>query len=147
MNPIILYDGVCALCNHLVRFVLERDRRDEFHFAAIQSNVARAILERHGVNPDALDTVYLVLDYGQPTEQLASRSQAVALVCAKLKGVWRLCARVMTILPPRLRDWAYDFMAAHRYRWFGKYRACPLPRAEERHKFLDLNSADAASPQ
>ena len=146
-NPIILYDGVCGLCNRFVQFVLKRDRGDEFRFAAIQSVFARRILERHRINPDAVDTVYVVLDCDQPSEQLTSRSNAVAAVCARLGGIWGLGAKFMYIFPGPVRDWAYGVIAGHRYRWFGKYESCPLPKSEDRHKFLDVVSAEGAPPQ
>jgi len=90
LSPILLYDGVCGLCNRFVQFILRHDRRDQFRFAALQSNFARAILHRHGLSPDALDTVYLVFDYGQASERLLSRNDAATAVLKALGGVWRL---------------------------------------------------------
>jgi predicted DCC family thiol-disulfide oxidoreductase YuxK len=135
-NPIILYDGVCGLCNRFVQFVLRHDHKDHFQFAALQSNFARAILERHGLNPDVLDTVYLVFDYGQSNEHLFSRNEAASGVLKELGGVWRFWARLLDILPKRFRDWRYNLVARNRYRFFGKYEACPLPKEKDRHKFL-----------
>jgi len=135
-NPIILYDGVCGLCNRFVQFVLRHDDKDRFHFAALQSNFARAILERHGLNPDLLDTVYLVFDYGQSNEHLFSRNEAASGVLKELGGVWRFWATLLDILPERFRDWRYNLVARNRYRFFGKYEACPLPKEKDRHKFL-----------
>jgi predicted DCC family thiol-disulfide oxidoreductase YuxK len=135
-NPIILYDGVCGLCNRFVQFVLKRDRKDRFRFAALQSNFARTILERHGLNPDRLDTVYLVLDSGLPSEHLLSRNEAAAAVLKELGGFWRFWARLLDFLPKRFRDWRYALVARNRYRFFGKYEACPLPKEKDRHKFL-----------
>jgi predicted DCC family thiol-disulfide oxidoreductase YuxK len=146
LNPIILYDGVCGLCNRFVQFVLRHDRKDRFRFAALQSNFARTILERHSLNPEALDTVYLVLDYGQSTEdcgqsseRLLSRNEAASAVLKELGGVWRLWAKVLDFLPKRFRDWRYGLVARNRYRFFGKYEICPLPDPRNRHKFLDLS--------
>ena len=136
-NPIILYDGVCALCNGLVRFVLKRDRADWFRFASLQSNLAREILSRHGLNPDDLDTFYLVLENGQPGEQILSRSDAAMRVLAELKGWPSVVAALMKIVPRFLRDFVYKLVARSRYRLFGKYDVCPLPAPGDRHKFLD----------
>ena len=138
-HPVLLYDGVCGLCNRFVRFVLKRDRRDRFRFAALQSSFARVVLERHGLNPDVLDTVYLVLDYGQSSERLLSRNDAATAALEGLGGFWRFWARFLGLLPKSFRDWRYNVIARNRYRFFGKHESCPLPDPKDRHKFLDLN--------
>jgi predicted DCC family thiol-disulfide oxidoreductase YuxK len=137
-NPILLYDGVCGLCNRFVRFILKRDHDDRFRFAALQSNFARTILERYGLNPDVLDTVYLVFDYAQPNERLLARNEAATAVLRELGGFWRFWAGVLDVLPQRFRNWRYALVARNRYRFFGKYEACPLPQEKDRHKFLGL---------
>ena len=137
-NPIILYDGVCGLCNRFVQFVLKRDRRDRFRFAALQSNFAREILRRHDMNPDSLDTVYLVLEHGQVSERLLVRNDAVTAVLEELGGIGRVWAKLLGLLPKAVRDWRYDLVARNRYRIFGKHKSCPLPDPKDRHKFLDL---------
>ena len=134
MNPIILYDGVCGLCNRFVQFVLRHDRKDQFRFAPLQSNFARTILERHSLNPEVLDTVYVVFDYGQSSERLLSRSEAASAVLKELGGVWRLWAKLLDFLPKRFRDWRYALVARNRYRFFGKYETCPLPDPRDRDK-------------
>ena len=98
-NPIILYDGVCGLCNRLIQFVVKRDRSDCFRFAALQSDFAGRVLQRHSVNPQILDTMYLLLNYSQPEERLASRSDAGIQVLAELGGVWRALASIGQFLP------------------------------------------------
>jgi predicted DCC family thiol-disulfide oxidoreductase YuxK len=141
-NPIIFYDGVCRLCNRFVRFVLKRDRKDYFRFAAVQSHFARDVLQRHDVDPNVLDTVYLVLDHDQPTESLLARNDAVASVLKALGGFWRLWAKLLDFVPRSVRDWQYNLIARNRYRFFGKYVSCPLPDSKDRHKFLDMAPAD-----
>ena len=136
-NPILLYDGVCGLCNRFVRFILKRDHKDHFRFAALQSNFARAILERHGLNPDLLDTTYLVFDYGLTSERLLSRNEAATAVLKELGGFWRVWAGLLDLFPRRFRDRRYNLVASNRYRFFGKYDACPLPKEKDRRKFLD----------
>ena len=138
-HTIVLYDGVCGLCNRLVRFILKRDRRDHFRFAALQSNFANAILQRHGKNPDLLDTVHVVFDYQEPSERLLTKDDAVVAVLQQLGGIWRIWAGVFRLFPRRFRDWQYNLIAGNRYRFFGKYDACPLPDPNVRHKFLDLS--------
>ena len=137
-NPIILYDGVCGLCNHLIQFVLKRDRNDRFRFAALQSEFAGDVLRRHGVNPALLDTVYLLLNYSQPEERLSSRSDAGIQVLAELGGVWRALASIVKHLPRWIRDKIYTLIARNRYQLFGKYQTCQIPDEKYRRKFLDL---------
>ena len=135
-KPIILYDGVCGLCNCFVQFVLKRDHKDQFLFAALQSKFAHTVLERHGLNPDMLDTVYLVLDYGQPSETLLSRNDAATAVLKELGTFWRMWAKLLDSLPKKSRDWRYALVARNRYRFFGKYETCPLPLEKDSHKFV-----------
>jgi predicted DCC family thiol-disulfide oxidoreductase YuxK len=137
-NPIILYDGVCGLCNRLNQFVLKRDRNDRFRFAALQSEFARRVLERHGVNPQVLDTMYLLLNYSQPDERLVARSDAAVRILGELGGAWLALAAVMRSLPRWFQDKAYNLIARNRYQLFGKYQTCQIPNERYRSKFLDL---------
>jgi len=137
-HPIILYDGVCGLCDRLVQFFLKRDRDDRFRFAALQSAFARAILQRHGLNADLLDTFHLVFDYGESSERVLARSDAVSAALDQLGGSWRILAKVFDLFPRRFRDWQYNLIARNRYQLFGKRDACTLPDPKVRHKFLDL---------
>jgi predicted DCC family thiol-disulfide oxidoreductase YuxK len=137
-NQIILYDGVCGLCNRFVQSVLKRDHDDRFRFASLQSPFARTILARHGAALDELDTVYTVLNYDQPAEKLTSRSDAAIAILSELGDFWRGIGVASAILPKWLRDWAYGLIARNRYRIFGKYDQCPLPEERYRHKFLDM---------
>ena len=137
-TALILYDGVCGLCNRGVRFVLKRDRKGVFRFAALQSSTGRSILARHGIELDALDTFYVVSDFGMAGERTLSRSAAALYIAARLGGVWKAAA-VFRILPSWLRDLAYDFIARNRYRIFGRYDTCPLPEERYRHRFIDVS--------
>jgi predicted DCC family thiol-disulfide oxidoreductase YuxK len=135
-NPVILYDGVCGLCNRLVQFVLKRDKRDYFRFASLQSDWSSSLLQRHNLDPHDLDTVYLVIDHGEATERLLARSDAILFLLGKLGGIWKLAA-FGKILPRFLRELAYKLVARNRYRVFGKYESCLLPEPKHRTKFLD----------
>ena len=137
-NPIILYDGICGLCNRLNQFVLKRDRNDRFRFAALQSEFAGRALQRHGVNPQVLDTMYLLSNYSQPDERLAARSEAAVLILGELGGVWRALAGMMQLLPRWFRNKAYNLIARNRYQIFGKFQTCQIPDERDRSKFLDL---------
>jgi predicted DCC family thiol-disulfide oxidoreductase YuxK len=133
---LLLYDGVCGLCDRLVQFVLRHDRRDRFRFAALQSQLASGLLRGYGRNAGDLDTVYVVARYGEPDAALLSKGRAVLFAVAALGGVWRL-ASLLRVLPTWLLDFGYDQIARRRYRWFGRYDACPLPTPATRAKFLD----------
>jgi|SRR5215467_7568239 len=136
-NPILLYDGVCGLCNRLLQFVLKRDCNDRFRFASLQSTFATRVLGRHGVSPTDLDTMYVVLDFGQPGERLLSRSDAGLLILRELKGLWKVGAILGSGIPHGIRNWLYNRVARNRYSVFGKFDACPLPDPKHSNKFLD----------
>jgi predicted DCC family thiol-disulfide oxidoreductase YuxK len=136
-NPILLYDGVCGLCDRLVQFVLKRDARGKFRFAALQSEFAARVLRRHDVKPEELDTVYMVLDFELSGERLTARSDATICIFRELGGFWGVMAGLMRLVPRALRDWGYNRVARNRYRVFGKYDACVLPGEKYRERFLD----------
>lgn len=136
-NPVVLYDGVCGLCNGLVQFILKRDVENRFRFASLQSDFAATLLQRHGADSRELDTFYVVIDYGQPRERVLMRSDAILHVVNTLGGIWKL-AGVGRILPKVLRDGMYKVVARNRYRVFGKHESCMLPSPEHRAKFLDV---------
>ncbi len=136
-NPIVLYDGVCGLCNRLVQFLLKHDRHDRLRFASLQSDFAAAVLTRHGVDATDLDTVQVVENYNEHDENLLQRSDAILRAGIELGGFWKLTAKLGKIVPKTLRDVIYRFVARNRYRVFGKYGTCLLPEPKHRAKFLD----------
>jgi len=133
---VILYDGVCGLCHRLVQFVLARDHRGAFRFAPLQGAFARAVLLRHGKDPDDLDTVYLVIDPDLPSERLLWAGRAVVAILRRLGGAWRL-AGVLAVLPAGALDAAYRVISTRRYRWFGKLDQCALPAPELHERFIE----------
>ena len=133
----MLYDGVCGLCNHLVQFLLKRDKNDRFRFASLQSEFAQTLMMKHGVDPHDLDTVYAVKDHGRSNETLLARSDAILFMLQQLGGVWKLTA-VGRVLPKAFRDAVYKIVARNRYRVFGKHESCMLPEPKHRSKFLDV---------
>jgi predicted DCC family thiol-disulfide oxidoreductase YuxK len=135
--PILLYDGVCGLCNRFVQLILRRDRSAIFQFASLQSPLAAGILARHGADPNHLDTVYVVLNHELAHESLLARSDAVLFVLRHLGGVWRAAADLIQLALRIVRDWAYNVIARNRYRIFGRSEMCPLPRKQDRVRFLD----------
>jgi predicted DCC family thiol-disulfide oxidoreductase YuxK len=136
-NTLVLYDGVCGLCNGLNQFLLKRDPNDHFRFASLQSEFAASLLKRFDIKAVDLDTVYVVADYAQPGERLLARSDAILHILGRLGGVWGLL-RVGRALPKSLRDALYNVVARNRYRVFGKYDVCLMPEERHRKKFVDL---------
>jgi predicted DCC family thiol-disulfide oxidoreductase YuxK len=136
-HPVLLYDGVCGLCNRLVQFVLKHDAYDHFRFAWLQGDFAAKVLSRHGVSPQQLDTMYVVSSPGLPEERLVARSDAVVVMLGELGGRWTVLAWTLAVFPSALRDWGYNLVARNRYRIFGKYNSCPLPEPRHMRKFLD----------
>ena len=137
-NPIILYDGVCGLCNSLVQFLLKRDTQGRLRFASLQSDFAAKVLQRHGFDPKDLDTMHLVENYEQADERVLQRSNAILRAGRELGGLWSALAAAGRIVPRPLRDVFYGLVASNRYRVFGKYETCMLPDPNQRSRFLDV---------
>ena len=136
MADIVLYDGVCGLCNGLNRFILERDPGARFQFASLQSPYARELLARHGKDARDLDTFYVLVDAHAPGERLLARAEAVTHVLGELGAGWALVARLLGTLPAPVRDRGYGLIARNRYRLFGRYDTCLLPSPENRQRFI-----------
>jgi predicted DCC family thiol-disulfide oxidoreductase YuxK len=136
-HPILLYDGVCGLCNRFVQFILRRDADAVFRFGSLQSPLARQILARHGADPADLDTVYVVLSYDLPDERLLPRSDAVIFILRKLGARRHTLGHLLQLVPRPLRDWGYRIVARNRYRIFGRSEICMLPAPEYRDRFMD----------
>jgi len=134
---LVLYDGVCALCNRLNNFVLPRDSRGVFDFASLQSAVGRSALQRFGRNPDDLNTFYLVTNYRSESSALLSKASAALFVMKKLGDPWRWLG-LLGVFPSALLDRVYDLTARYRYRLFGRYESCLMPSGEYKKRFIDL---------
>jgi predicted DCC family thiol-disulfide oxidoreductase YuxK len=134
---LVLYDGVCGLCNRLNNFVLPRDNRGVFDFASLQSVVGRSALQRFGKNADDLNTFYLVTNYRTESPVLLSKVSAALFVMRKLGAPWR-CLGLFGVFPSALLDRVYDLTARYRYRLFGRYESCLMPSAEYKKRFIDL---------
>ncbi len=130
-DPVMLFDGVCHLCNSSVGFVIRRDPRAGVHFLPVQSPRGREIYRSHGHDPDQPDTI-LWMTGGQ----VLSRSDAIMAIGKHLGFPWSL-AVVGRVLPRRTRDWLYDFIAKRRYRWFGRSSTCMVPTPGIRARFLE----------
>jgi predicted DCC family thiol-disulfide oxidoreductase YuxK len=137
-NPIVLYDGICGLCNRLNQFILRHDHEAIFRFASLQSVLAAKILSRCRASASDLDTVYVVVNADQPDEHLLSRSDAIIFILKHLGVAWRVPAAFYGVLPKFLRDWLYNCIARNRYRVFGRFETCPIPSPATRGRFLDI---------
>ena len=137
-RPIVYYDGLCGLCDGFARFVVARDRLGRYRFAPLQGETARTRLGSD-LQLDALRTVMLEDDPAlRPigtTEGIRVKSDAVLAILAGLGHGWGV-VRVLRIFPRPIRDWVYDFIARHRFRWFGKREECRVPTREERDRLL-----------
>ena len=134
---LLLYDGVCGLCNRVTQFVLRRDPAGLFDFASLQSETGRAFLRRSGRHPGDLDTLFVVADYRSDSRRVLSKSDASLFIAESVGGPWRIFT-VLRALPAAVRDFFYDLIARSRYRIFGRYETCPIPSAEDRQRFIDL---------
>jgi predicted DCC family thiol-disulfide oxidoreductase YuxK len=134
---LIFYDGVCGLCDRWVQVVMAHDAADRFCFAPLQGKLAAELLGRYGRSASDLDTVYVVTDHRQAGEALLWRGRAVVFVLRRLDGPWGLVGRLLALFPAGLADRGYRFIAARRYRWFGRFESCRLPDARQRAKFLE----------
>jgi predicted DCC family thiol-disulfide oxidoreductase YuxK len=133
---LVLYDGVCGLCNHLLQFLFRHDRRGAFCFASLQSATGRAMLARYGGNPDEPDSFHVVADFQAPSARAIRKSDAAVFVASQLGWPWR-GLRVAGRLPTPFRDFLYDVVARNRYRIFGRYEQCLVPSDEMRSRFVD----------
>ncbi len=134
---LILYDGVCGLCNRLNQFVLLRDTRAVFAFASLQSPTARSVLQQLGGNAEGLNTVYVVVNYRSKSPALLSKAGAASFVLRTL-GIRGPLSWAFRVLPDGLLKLGYDLIARNRYRVFGQSETCIMPSAEFRKRFIDL---------
>ena len=134
-NPVIFYDGVCGLCDRLVRFVLKHDQRGFFRFAALQGHFAAKALAHHGKNAALLEAMCVIAGEKSRPEELLCKSDAAIFVLRQLNWPWK-AAVLLKIVPRGLRDRAYDWIARRRYRIFGKLERCRVPSEAERARFI-----------
>jgi predicted DCC family thiol-disulfide oxidoreductase YuxK len=129
-REIVVFDGVCGFCSRSVQFIINRDPARRYGFAPMQSAPGRALLERHGLDPD--DPLSMLLVDG---ERAWKDSDAVLRIASRFGGAWRLAA-ILRWAPRSLRDAMYRGFARNRYRWFGRRDACMVPIAADRERFL-----------
>lgn len=131
-KKIILFDGFCNLCNSSVQYVIKHDKKDIFRFVSIQSELGQKIVKHIGINPIHIDSIVLY----EPGISYYYKSTAALEIAKGLSGVFTL-ATFFIILPTRIRDLIYDYVAKNRYKWYGKKESCMIPTLELKGKFLD----------
>ena len=137
---LLLFDGVCHLCDGVVGFLLPRDPAGRLHYGPIQSELGARLYREHGLDPERPDTLLLLTPRGA-----FRRSDAVLEIARLLGGAWRLLL-LLKVVPRPLRDAAYDALARRRYRWFGRASACLLPRPGWRDRFVEGTFPTCAPP-
>ncbi len=130
-HPILLFDGVCNLCNGSIQFIIPRDPAGKMRFAPLQSELGQRVREATGLSPDDLETVVLV-DNGMAY----TKSDAAIRVAEHLGGVFRLLS-LGRLVPRGVRDHIYDFVAANRYDWFGRKDQCMIPDDDVSDRFIE----------
>ena len=131
-KKIILFDGVCNLCNDSVLKVIKYDKKNTFLFTALQSETGEKILEELGINTEEVDSIILY----DPKKSYHIKSSAAFTVMNDYGGLWKL-TQIFRILPAAFNNIFYDFIARNRYKWFGKKESCMIPTPELKAKFLD----------
>jgi predicted DCC family thiol-disulfide oxidoreductase YuxK len=143
---LLLYDGVCGLCDRTIRFVLPRDPRGHFRFAALQSALGREQLVRHGRDPDVLTTFFVIENFRSATPRLVAGSRAAFFVLERLKGPWKY-AGIARVLPNFVLEAAYSLIARNRYWLFGRLDRCLLPESNHIDRFVEVQAQVDVGPQ
>ena len=131
-KKIILFDGVCNLCDSSVQYVIKHDKKDVFRFVSLQSELGQKILNHIGINPKHIDSIVLY----EAGISYYYKSTAALEIAKGLSGIFTL-ATVFKILPAGIRDFIYDYVAKHRYKWYGKKESCMIPTSKLKSKFLE----------
>ena len=129
-HKIVLFDGVCNLCNGAVIFMIGKDKDDRFRFTSLQEETGQAITQKYGIDTKKIDSIILI-DNGKAYV----KSTAALRIALYLKGMWPLLHGLL-IFPGFIRDFVYDIIAKYRYKWFGKKESCMIPTPELKSKFI-----------
>ncbi|MCW2118366.1 thiol-disulfide oxidoreductase DCC family protein [Flavobacterium sp. 7A] len=130
-KKIILFDGVCNLCNNAVNYIITHDKKDVFRFVAIQSNLGKEIIAYIGIDTSKIDSIILYL----PQKAYYYKSQAALKIAADLSSFLPVIG-VFQFIPTVISNWIYDYIAKNRYHWFGKKESCMIPTPALKSKFL-----------
>ncbi|MFH6996500.1 thiol-disulfide oxidoreductase DCC family protein [Flavobacterium sp. FlaQc-57] len=130
-KKIILFDGVCNLCNSAVQFIIKNDKKDIYRFAALQSDLGKEICNYIGIDQNKIDSIILY----NPGVAYYYKSSAVLEISKDLGGIYSLLT-IFKILPEKLRNYTYDYIAKNRYKWYGKKESCMITTPELKAKFI-----------
>lgn len=130
-SKIILFDGICNLCNSTVQFIIEKDKKNQFRFASLQSDFGQDFLKSKQLNPKVFSSLILI-----DGEKFYTRSDAALRIGKELNGFYKYTG-IFLIVPKFIRNFVYDFVAKNRYKWFGKQESCWIPSPELKQKFID----------
>lgn len=130
-KKVILFDGVCNLCNSSIIFVIKHDPKDLFRFAPLQSDLGKALIKKHNIDSTQVDSIILV-----DQEKAYIKSSAALRIARHLSGAYSLLS-IFLIFPAFLRNVVYDYIARNRYKWYGKKDSCMIPTPELKAKFLE----------
>lgn len=130
-KQIILFDGVCNFCNFWVNFIIKRDKKDLFRFAALQSDKAREFSANFNFDTSSMNTFVLI-----EGEKFFTKSTAALMICKQLNGPIKILS-LFIFFPKFFRDFIYDLVAKNRYKFFGKRDSCRVPTEKEKEKFLN----------
>lgn len=129
-SPIILFDGICNLCNRSVQFIIKHDKEKVYRFAAFQSKAGQKLLQQYNLPPKQYPSFLLI-----ENNKAYTHSTAALKVAKNLSGLVKL-AVVFNIIPAGIRNFVYNFVARNRYQWFGKKESCMIPTQELKARFL-----------
>ncbi|WP_263417115.1 thiol-disulfide oxidoreductase DCC family protein [Terriglobus albidus] len=139
-RDILLYDGICALCNGVVHFAARRDAAGRLLFLPLGSRLGVELLQRYGIAAEALNSVVVLEHAATQQERIFLRTKAVAQVMMRLRRPWRILGQILMTIPSWLGDPVYRLVARIRYRLTGRYEICPLPEPGLRERFIGLES-------
>ncbi|HZW62243.1 MAG TPA: DUF393 domain-containing protein [Flavobacteriaceae bacterium] len=131
-KQLILFDGVCNLCNASVQYVIRHDKKNKFLFAPLQSTTGKELISAFNIDTDKTDSILLYT----PDGKLKTQSTAALYIAAQLGFPQNLLA-VFLVIPPFIRNWVYTYIAKNRYAWYGKRTACMIPTPEVKDKFIE----------
>ena len=131
-KKLILFDGVCNLCNASVQYVIKHDKKDLFLFSALQSDTGKQIIEAYNIDTSKTDSILLYT----PKKGIDYKSTATLKIAGYL-GFPRNIMIAFLVVPAFIRNWVYDYIAKNRYKWYGKKESCMIPTPELKNKFLD----------
>ena len=131
-KKLILFDGVCNLCNASVQYVIKHDKMDVFMFTALQSESGKQIIKEYNIDTNKIDSILLYT----PEKGITHKSTAALKIALQL-GFPNNLLSVFFIIPPFIRNWVYNYIAKNRYKWYGKKESCMIPTQELKSKFLE----------